>query len=744
IPDQRQRLIVALVQKKVAEALNNPRFNASFQIGMLASFESFLETAKVKSADDEEGVFDQSEQTEDQFEKEGIDTTAVNRLAESYRREFGQPLPHPNMDAIVQSLKRTFDTGAKSLVFVRRVKSVTELKEKLCREFDAWLKGQLLAKLPEALHAEIDSIWNQYEEERREKNRFKETDFRIAADYEPVDGDGLLVEQEEMPDLDEGGIDTFFAWFFRGEGPPRLLSGAAFRKNRLQGMGSAYSTFFEDNYTATLIGLTDGAFGGLADELEFSPEELMFRLREIAYSKYHNITGQKKFPRLIVFHSYQAAALDLLARSRSGLARDAKVILRERYPGYTHQAVLQPPDGFPDPEEFINTETFFTQLRLRPSLRDELWPKPTGSSLLECFINQERRRELLAAVARLGHAFIDLWALFAARVGSIRMGAQERSGERAEALIKDYLDLLEKQKGERGLNAYQELAEVGRNYDLILSVNFPESARLPLGALARLFGRALSRQSPVGGMHGGVNMTLVKQFRMPGYPLALITTDVLQEGEDLHTFCSRIVHYGISWTPSAMEQRTGRVDRIGSLTHRRLDNREARAHPDELLQVYYPYLADTVEVLQVERVFERMNRFINLIHTFGKEGTDSRLNTLVEFARARRNIDQITEPLESAFPVQQSQLKGLSKPTDGPRRQMEEALDHLRIIADLIEKEIRIEWEEFSDRAILYGTVFTDRGGLLSAGDLREAGADQVRRQPFALILRSSGMGGPL
>jgi superfamily II DNA or RNA helicase len=745
IPDQRQRLIVALVQKKVAEALNNSRFNASFQIGMLASFESFLETAKVKSADDEEAVFDQSEQAEDQLEKEGIDTPAVNRLAESYRREFGQPLPHPKMDAIVQTLKETFDTGAKSLVFVRRVKSVTELREKLCREYDAWLKKQLLAKLPEGLHREIDGIWNQYEEERREVKRVKESGFWSAEDYEPMDGDGLLVDQEELPDGDEGGIDTFFAWFFRGEGPPRLLSGAAFRKNRLQGMGSAYSTFFEDNYTAALIGLTEGAFDGLADELEWSREELKFRLREIAYSIYRNITRQKtKFPRLIVFHSYQVAALDLLARSASALARDAKVILRERYPGYTHQAMLQPPDGFPEPEEFINTETFFTELRLRPSLRDDLWPKPTGASLLECFANQERRRELLAAVARLGHAFIDLWALFAARVGSIKMGAQERSGERAEALIQDYLDLLEKQKGERGLNAYQELAEVGHNYDLIFSVNFPESVGRPLAELSRLFGRALSRQSPVGGMYGGVNTTLVKQFRMPGYPLALITTDVLQEGEDLHTFCSRIVHYGISWTPSAMEQRTGRVDRIGSLTHRRLDNREMRAHPDELLQVYYPYLADTVEVLQVERVFERMNRFINLIHTFGKEETDSRLNTLVEFVRSRRNIDQITEKLESAFTVQQSQLKGLRKTTGGPCRQIEDALNYLRLIAGWIEKEIRIEWEEFNDRATLYGTVFTDSGRLLYAGDLREVGTGYVRRQPFALILRSSGMGGPL
>ena len=51
VPDQRQRLIVALIQKKVAEILQDERFKASFQIGMLASFESFYRTAKVKLAD---------------------------------------------------------------------------------------------------------------------------------------------------------------------------------------------------------------------------------------------------------------------------------------------------------------------------------------------------------------------------------------------------------------------------------------------------------------------------------------------------------------------------------------------------------------------------------------------------------------------------------------------------------------------------------------------------------------------
>ena len=74
---------------------------------------------------------------------------------------------------------------------------------------------------------------------------------------------------------------------------------------------------------------------------------------------------------------------------------------------------------------------------------------------------------------------------------------------------------------------------------------------------------------------------------MPGFPLALVTTDVLQEGEDLHTFCSRVIHYGITWTPSAMEQRTGRIDRIGSLFQRAFDGLELEPSDSDWIQVYY-------------------------------------------------------------------------------------------------------------------------------------------------------------
>ena len=152
---------------------------------------------------------------------------------------------------------------------------------------------------------------------------------------------------------------------------------------------------------------------------------------------------------------------------------------------------------------------------------------------------------------------------------------------------------------------------------------------------------------------GTVNQRLVRQFRMPGFPLVLVTTDVLQEGEDLHTFCRRIVHYGIAWTPSAMEQRTGRVDRIGGLVQRRLDGVPEAPAADEFIQVYYPHLQDTVEVLQVRRVLGRLNKFLRLIHrNTSAASTDGRA---IDANRAMleevKDIPPLEGQLQSAFPI---------------------------------------------------------------------------------------------
>jgi hypothetical protein len=96
-------------------------------------------------------------------------------------------------------------------------------------------------------------------------------------------------------------------------------------------------------------------------------------------------------------------------------------------------------------------------------------------------------------------------------------------------------------------------------------------------------------------------------FNTPLLPEILICGQVAQEGIDLHRHCSHVVHYDLAWNPATLEQRTGRVDRIGSRTQRlrQLSTDAANgASPaaDDRLEVNAPYLAGTYD----ERMFEEL------------------------------------------------------------------------------------------------------------------------------------------
>ena len=598
VNDPRQRLIVALVQKKVSELLRHERFNRSFQIGMLASFESFLETAKLKRVDDDGSNFDNAEQAEDDLEKEGIDVGDVNRLARDYRKRFGVEMPHPKMDTVVESLTQSWRRGEKALVFVRRVASVKELKRKLDECYDEWLLERLRRELPATVLERFEEAVELYARER-----LAERDSETSA-------------TSDTEDADLGGTDSFFAWFFRGEGPKGFVSGANVQQRFMQA-GAAYSTFFEDNYVADLLGCRPGEVEAtLARVLQVEDAQLRTTLRDRSKAF---LARTRKVARADRFEAAQAAAVQLLQEHPGPYQERARVIWHERFESSRKKPhALQAPDI----GAWLELPTFFTELRQQAELREQLWPEPKHPEFRALFRERELRRQLLAAAARLGHAFIDLYVMTIQRLGSLDLRTQETAEDEAVDLnlgrITEYLGLLERQRlsprGERDWCAFDELADIATHFHLILDVNAHDAHAQPLAKTARDFGQLLGHQQPVGGMAGQVNRTLVRQFRMPGYPLVLISTDLLQEGEDLHTFCSSVHHYGISWTASSMEQRIGRIDRVRSQTDRRLSAMLGPPSGEELLQVYFPYLSDTVEILQVQRVLERMNTFLRLMH----------------------------------------------------------------------------------------------------------------------------------
>jgi SNF2 family DNA or RNA helicase len=52
-------------------------------------------------------------------------------------------------------------------------------------------------------------------------------------------------------------------------------------------------------------------------------------------------------------------------------------------------------------------------------------------------------------------------------------------------------------------------------------------------------------------------------FRSPLAPWVLVASNVGSEGIDLHTYSRHLVHFDLEWNPARMEQREGRIDRIG-------------------------------------------------------------------------------------------------------------------------------------------------------------------------------------
>jgi superfamily II DNA/RNA helicase len=83
-------------------------------------------------------------------------------------------------------------------------------------------------------------------------------------------------------------------------------------------------------------------------------------------------------------------------------------------------------------------------------------------------------------------------------------------------------------------------------------------------------------------------------FNTPLYPMILIANEVMQEGLDLHKQCRRVVHHDLVWNPAQIEQRIGRIDRLGSLTSQLRKN-----GADVMLDVLYPIIRGTID----ERLF---------------------------------------------------------------------------------------------------------------------------------------------
>ena len=145
----------------------------------------------------------------------------------------------------------------------------------------------------------------------------------------------------------------------------------------------------------------------------------------------------------------------------------------------------------------------------------------------------------------------------------------------------------------------------------------------------------------------------------------------------------------------------------------------------DLLQVYYPHLEDTVEVLQVQRVLERMNVFLRLMHEglSVPKGDHRTVDVQKELAAGPRRVEAIKGRLKTAFAVPEWALRARSGRLVTTAATSAALLTRFERFSSINDAGLQIKWKTPRGSGQLLGTV------MLATG----------RVQPFALLLKSDG-----
>jgi ERCC4-related helicase len=93
--------------------------------------------------------------------------------------------------------------------------------------------------------------------------------------------------------------------------------------------------------------------------------------------------------------------------------------------------------------------------------------------------------------------------------------------------------------------------------------------------------------------------TLMYTFNTPFFPEILIASSIMAEGVDLHLYCSHVIHHDLCWNPSTLEQRTGRLDRIGGKVER----------TEFPIEIYLPFIGETQDEKVYRVVMDRERWF---------------------------------------------------------------------------------------------------------------------------------------
>jgi hypothetical protein len=607
----KQRLFTAVVQKRLIEHLDGEN-EGRFPMAMFSSWEAYAAPSKVaaaavqEDAQAEEGpagvdALDVGSDGKAGSESHALDGTLMENLVGAYREAFGKEPPHPKLENEAERLAReAFGEGHKQLVFVRRLKSVDDLYARLNQAYDDWLTGYLFSQgmpgTPQELRAARQAAL------RAKPHGTAPVQEANASPAPSADA------EDHLP----ASGDTLFSWLFQGEldahgqalvakfGIPAPLQ----LRQRLRNPERIESLIGELDWRGYAIWR-----GFAGSKLPYA--ELAERASEIAGPAHHlgryrrlqlawaQMMGERARPSAApCWHALQEHLSELVGAAGPGG--------RDRIRADQAETLLSVPTiGLALYRSGLGADLLRTW--------DTVWTPPAGDALqsLPAQLQElDLQREVMFALLRLDHPFIDLYLGW--------LPVHERSGDKAAAALVDrVVDVCARPAGRFGTGSI--LRHLSDAWEQVAKTNFADvlkgAERPERGRWRSHIQHQLLPFSPVewaSGNNTSNRSAIARRFRMPGYPMLLIATSVLQEGEDLHVCCSRVTHFGISGSPIGIEQKNGRVDRIGSLAQRRL---QSQLPVEEAgIQVRFPHLSESLEWYQIRDLSHGINEYLRSMH----------------------------------------------------------------------------------------------------------------------------------
>lgn len=621
-----QKLVTALVQKKVGEMLTKQNESPSFQMGLLASFESFAESTSSQPVE-----FDGDRA--DKQQSDAKDRHVIGQMVDNYvGYGLGRTLPHPKMDSVVKRLASSiFDNAKKQLIFVRRVKSVNEIKDKLDDTYNQWVKRHIddVLASDETLREMLSQIFHSYGQ--ASKNR---DDSILGGELDvPIDD-----ADKSLPAKN----DTFFAWFFRGEPMKEASSYLAVNMGTYPTPDSVRKGLAAKNQV--IITLLEPHWASYLCQVEGLNLEAILNDHgeDMAAKAGQFISGRLADDHLEIFLACQLVFIQWMIDHHQ-----ASYLT----PLYDHLAVtrLDKPIQKVSKDKLVKqlmTVTFYTELEasglgelINPYQAKLLHALKENSEVSQYLKLFDIHKTLMSFTLRTAHGIIDVY------LARLKQGPENLTEESRRQWVKDFVAIVISQKCKQYFSTCHELVQLASHLELIIKNNIPHILELNRDEYPTYLRQSLNPVSPVIGASGETSgrSSQARKFRMPGYPLALVTTDVFQEGEDLHTFCDSVIHYGLSGSPISFEQKTGRVDRVGSMAQRRLMALERQAKEEEFIQVTFPYVKESIETLQVRQLCNNLNEFVESLHDV--KASNRETNDIIDVNDELRSREEVPEQI---------------------------------------------------------------------------------------------------